>query len=139
MSSEGGEKTEEPTQKKIDDSRKQGQVWKSRDFTGVLVFTMRGEVIQAVHVIGDPRKLDFLGSRPPPSAPPRLVSGPSSSARAKPPTRGSAADPADRWNVLPRHRICGQSTTPPIPASPSARPGRRWHAGHMAAAMAGRP
>src|SRR5262245_61445486 len=36
--SEGGEKTEEASQKKIDDSRKQGQVWKSRDFTGVAVF-----------------------------------------------------------------------------------------------------
>ena len=34
-----------------------------RELTGVLVFTMRGEVIQAVHVIGDPRKLDFLGSQ----------------------------------------------------------------------------
>ena len=33
MSDEGGEKTEEATQKKIDDSRKNGQVWKSRDFT----------------------------------------------------------------------------------------------------------
>ena len=38
MSDEGGEKTEEPTQKKIDDSRKKGQVWKSRDLTGALVF-----------------------------------------------------------------------------------------------------
>ncbi len=34
-----------------------------RELAGVLVFTMRGEVIQAVHVIGDPRKLDFLGSQ----------------------------------------------------------------------------
>lgn len=33
-----GEKTEEPTQKKIDDSRKKGQVWKSQDLTGVAVF-----------------------------------------------------------------------------------------------------
>ncbi|HYH95814.1 type III secretion system export apparatus subunit SctU [Hyalangium sp.] len=31
------EKTEEPTQKKIDDSRKKGQVWKSKDLTGVFV------------------------------------------------------------------------------------------------------
>ncbi len=38
MSESSGEKTEEPTQKKIDDSRKQGQVWKSRDLTGVAVF-----------------------------------------------------------------------------------------------------
>jgi flagellar biosynthesis protein FlhB len=38
VSESTGEKTEEPTQKKIDDSRKQGQVWKSRDLTGVAVF-----------------------------------------------------------------------------------------------------
>ena len=31
-----------------------------RELTGLLVFTVRGEVIQAVHVIGDPRKLNFL-------------------------------------------------------------------------------
>jgi len=31
------EKTEEPTQKKLDDSRKKGQVWKSKDLTGVFV------------------------------------------------------------------------------------------------------
>ena len=34
-----------------------------RELAGVLVFTMRGELIQAVHVIGDPRKLDFLRSQ----------------------------------------------------------------------------
>ncbi len=34
-----------------------------RELAGVLVFTMRGELIQAVHVIGDPRKLDFLSSQ----------------------------------------------------------------------------
>ncbi len=34
-----------------------------RALTGVLVFTMRGEKIQAVHVIGDPRKLSFLSSQ----------------------------------------------------------------------------
>ena len=38
MSESSGEKTEEPTPKKIDDSRKKGQVWKSRDLTGVAVF-----------------------------------------------------------------------------------------------------
>jgi flagellar biosynthesis protein FlhB len=38
MSDESGEKTEEPTQKKIDDARKRGQIWKSRDLTGVCVF-----------------------------------------------------------------------------------------------------
>lgn len=32
------EKTEEPTQKKLDDSRKKGQVWKSKDLSGVFVF-----------------------------------------------------------------------------------------------------
>jgi RNA polymerase sigma-70 factor, ECF subfamily len=34
-----------------------------RDLSGVLVFTMNGERIQAVHVIGDPRKLRFLSSQ----------------------------------------------------------------------------
>ena len=31
-----------------------------RQLAAVLVFTMRGEIIQAVHVIGDPAKLGFL-------------------------------------------------------------------------------
>jgi RNA polymerase sigma-70 factor, ECF subfamily len=34
-----------------------------RDLSGVLVFTMRDKKIQAVHVIGDPRKLRFLSSQ----------------------------------------------------------------------------
>jgi len=34
-----------------------------RELSGVLVFTMRGDLIEAVHVIGDPRKLRFLGSQ----------------------------------------------------------------------------
>ena len=34
-----------------------------RALAGVLVFTMRGEKIQGVHVIGDPRKLSFLSSQ----------------------------------------------------------------------------
>lgn len=34
-----------------------------RELAGVLVFTMRGGLIQAIHVIGDPRKLDFLSSQ----------------------------------------------------------------------------
>jgi RNA polymerase sigma-70 factor (ECF subfamily) len=34
-----------------------------RELTGVLAFTIRGELIQAIHVIGDPRKLDFLSSQ----------------------------------------------------------------------------
>ncbi|HZH03101.1 MAG TPA: type III secretion system export apparatus subunit SctU [Myxococcaceae bacterium] len=38
--SDSGEKTEEPTHKKIEDARKQGQVWKSRDLTSVLVFML---------------------------------------------------------------------------------------------------
>jgi len=38
MSDESGEKTEEATPKKLDDARKKGQVWKSRDLTSALVF-----------------------------------------------------------------------------------------------------
>ena len=34
-----------------------------RRLAGVLVFTMRGEKIQGVHVIGDPRQLSFLSSQ----------------------------------------------------------------------------
>jgi RNA polymerase sigma-70 factor, ECF subfamily len=34
-----------------------------RDLSGVLVFTMAGGKIQAVHVIGDPRKLSAVGSQ----------------------------------------------------------------------------
>jgi RNA polymerase sigma-70 factor (ECF subfamily) len=34
-----------------------------RRLAGVLVFTMRGEKIQSVHVIGDPRQLSFLSSQ----------------------------------------------------------------------------
>jgi RNA polymerase sigma-70 factor (ECF subfamily) len=34
-----------------------------RKLAGVLVFTLRDELIQAVHVIGDPRKLAFLSSQ----------------------------------------------------------------------------
>ncbi|MCP3141414.1 type III secretion system export apparatus subunit SctU [Pyxidicoccus xibeiensis] len=35
MSDESGDKTEEPSQKKLDDSRKKGQVWKSKDLSGM--------------------------------------------------------------------------------------------------------
>ncbi len=35
----------------------------SRELAGVLVFTMAGESIQAIHVIGDPRKLSFLSAQ----------------------------------------------------------------------------
>jgi flagellar biosynthetic protein FlhB len=38
--SDSGEKTEEPSQKKLDDSRKKGQVWKSKDLTGVGVLVV---------------------------------------------------------------------------------------------------
>ncbi len=47
MAEQSGEKTEEPTQKKIDDSRKKGQVWKSRDMTGVAVFLVGLGAIKA--------------------------------------------------------------------------------------------
>ncbi|MFL5320155.1 MAG: type III secretion system export apparatus subunit SctU [Myxococcaceae bacterium] len=47
MADESGEKTEQPTQKKIDDARKKGQVWKSRDFSGVLVFLVGFSVVKA--------------------------------------------------------------------------------------------
>ncbi|MGI5863685.1 MAG: type III secretion system export apparatus subunit SctU [Myxococcales bacterium] len=38
MSEQSGEKTEEATPKKLEDARKKGQVWKSRDMTGAFVF-----------------------------------------------------------------------------------------------------
>lgn len=38
MSEEAGEKSEEPSDKKLEDARKKGQVWKSKDLTGALVF-----------------------------------------------------------------------------------------------------
>jgi len=48
MADEGGEKTEEPTHKKLQDARKKGQVWKSKDFTGVLVFCVGLGVVKAM-------------------------------------------------------------------------------------------
>src|SRR4051812_27124273 len=48
MSDESGEKTEEPTQKKIDDTRKRGQVWKSKDLTGVAVFLVGMASLKAI-------------------------------------------------------------------------------------------
>src|SRR5260370_13380628 len=39
-----------------------------RQLAGVLMFTMRGKLIQAIHVIADPRKLDFLRSQLAPPA-----------------------------------------------------------------------
>ncbi len=47
MADESGEKTEEPSQKKIDDSRKQGNVWKSKDLTGVFVFLVGLGIVKA--------------------------------------------------------------------------------------------
>ncbi|HEX8818426.1 MAG TPA: EscU/YscU/HrcU family type III secretion system export apparatus switch protein, partial [Archangium sp.] len=41
------EKTEEPTQKKLDDSRKKGQVWKSKDLTGVFGLAVGLGVVKA--------------------------------------------------------------------------------------------
>ena len=63
MSDESGEKTEEPTQKKIDDTRKRGQVWKSKDLTGVVVFLVGLGALKAVWpmVEGEISKLFFFG------------------------------------------------------------------------------
>jgi flagellar biosynthetic protein FlhB len=41
------EKTEEPSQKKLDDARKKGQVWKSKDLTGVFGFIVGLGVVKA--------------------------------------------------------------------------------------------
>lgn len=48
MADEGGEKTEEPTHKKLLDARKKGQVWKSKDFSGVMVFCVGLGVVKAI-------------------------------------------------------------------------------------------
>ncbi len=45
--SEGGDKTEEPSQKKIDDARKQGNVWKSKDLSGVVAFAVAMTVVKS--------------------------------------------------------------------------------------------
>ncbi len=47
MSDDGGEKTEEPSEKKIQDARKQGNVPKSKDLTGVFVFLVGLSVVKA--------------------------------------------------------------------------------------------
>ncbi len=44
--SEGGDKTEEPTQKKIDDARKDGNVWKSKDLSSLVAFTVAMGVVK---------------------------------------------------------------------------------------------
>jgi flagellar biosynthetic protein FlhB len=48
VADEGGDKTEEPTEKKLGDARKKGQVSKSRDLTGALVFMVGFFVIAAM-------------------------------------------------------------------------------------------
>ncbi|MFT3707181.1 MAG: type III secretion system export apparatus subunit SctU [Archangium sp.] len=45
--SEGGDKTEEPSQKKLDDARKQGNVWKSKDLSSVLAFAVAMSVVRS--------------------------------------------------------------------------------------------
>jgi flagellar biosynthetic protein FlhB len=46
--SEGGDKTEEPTDKKLQDSRNEGQVWKSRDLSGAMAFGVAMGVVKAL-------------------------------------------------------------------------------------------
>lgn len=46
--SEGGDKTEEPSQKKLDDARKEGNVWKSKDLSGVVAFAVAMSVVKAM-------------------------------------------------------------------------------------------
>jgi flagellar biosynthetic protein FlhB len=45
--SEGGDKTEEPSQKKLDDARQEGNVWKSKDLSGVVAFAAAMSVVSA--------------------------------------------------------------------------------------------
>jgi flagellar biosynthetic protein FlhB len=45
--SEGGDKTEEPSQKKLDDARKEGNVWKSKDLSSVVAFAVSMSVVKA--------------------------------------------------------------------------------------------
>jgi flagellar biosynthetic protein FlhB len=63
MADEGGEKTEEPTQKKLDDARKKGQVWKSKDFTGVASFLVAMGVLKGTwdNIQGEMAKLYRYG------------------------------------------------------------------------------
>lgn len=44
--SEGGDKTEEPSQKKLDDARKEGNVWKSKDLSSVVAFAVSMSVVK---------------------------------------------------------------------------------------------
>lgn len=41
------DKTEEPSQKKLDDARKEGNVWKSKDLSGVIAFAVAMGVVKA--------------------------------------------------------------------------------------------
>ena len=45
--SESGDKTEEPSQKKLDDARKEGNVWKSKDLSGVVAFAVAMSVVRS--------------------------------------------------------------------------------------------
>ncbi len=45
--SEGGDKTEEPSQKKLDDARKEGNVWKSKDLASVASFGVAMATVSA--------------------------------------------------------------------------------------------
>jgi flagellar biosynthesis protein FlhB len=47
LSGDSGDKTEEPSQKKIDDARKEGNVWKSRDLSGVVAFAIAMGVVKS--------------------------------------------------------------------------------------------
>jgi flagellar biosynthesis protein FlhB len=42
-----GEKTEQPTQKRLNDSRKKGEVFKSKDFVQALLFMVAAAVLTA--------------------------------------------------------------------------------------------
>lgn len=45
--SEGGDKTEEASDKKLEDARREGNVWKSRDLSGLVAFTVAMSVVKA--------------------------------------------------------------------------------------------
>jgi flagellar biosynthetic protein FlhB len=45
--SEGGDKTEEASDKKLEDARKEGNLWKSRDLSGVMAFAIAMSVVKA--------------------------------------------------------------------------------------------
>jgi len=49
--------------RKVIDRFPQGWVGGGREPSGVLVLTVRGDRIQAVHVIGDPRQLRLVSSQ----------------------------------------------------------------------------